>query len=58
LYLDATPTTKVEALPAMLIIGAGQDIIETIGATAITAGQLTYYCLWFPISEDGNVVAA
>ncbi len=58
LYLDATPTTKVEALPAILIISAGQDIIQTIGSTALTAGVLTYYCLWTPISEDGNVVAA
>ena len=58
LYLDATPTTKVEALPSILIIGAGQDIIQTIGAAEITGGSLTYYCLWFPISSDGDVVAA
>lgn len=58
IYVDATPTTKVEALPAQLIIGNGQDIIQTIGSTAITAGQLTYYCLWNPLSTDGNVVAA
>jgi hypothetical protein len=58
IYTDATPTTKVEAIPGQLLIGAGQDIIQTIGATPITAGQLTYYCLWFPISADGNVVAA
>lgn len=58
LYIDATPTTKVDSLPGQLIIGNGQDIIQTIGSTAITAGQLTYYCLWAPISSDGNVVAA
>lgn len=58
IYTDATPTTKVEALPAQLIIGAGQDIIQTIGSTALTGGQLTYYCAWNPISSDGNVVAA
>jgi hypothetical protein len=58
IYTDATPTTKVEALPNQLIIGAGQDIIQTIGSTAITGGQLTYYCLWTPISADGEVVAA
>ena len=58
IYTDATPTTKVEALPSQLIIGNGQDIIQTIGSTALTAGQLTYYCLWTPISADGNVVAA
>lgn len=58
IYTDATPTTKVEALPSELIIGNGQDIIQTIGAAALTAGKLTYYCLWTPISADGNVVAA
>jgi hypothetical protein len=58
IYTDSTPTTKVEALPGILIIGNGQDIIQTIGATPITAGQLTYYCLWTPLSQDGNVVAA
>lgn len=58
LYLDATPTTKVEAMPSRIIIGAGQDIIQTIGSTALTAGVLTYYCVWAPISTDGNVVSA
>ena len=56
IYLDATPTLKVEALPAQVIISNGQNIIQTIGSTALTAGQITYYCLWTPISEDGNVV--
>ena len=58
IYLDATPSLKVEALPAQVIISNGQDIIQTIASTAITAGQLTYYCMWMPISEDGNLVAA
>jgi hypothetical protein len=57
IYTDATPTTKVEAMPSALIIGNGQDIIQTIGSTALTAGQLTYYCLWNPISVDGDVKA-
>ncbi|MBI5732623.1 hypothetical protein HY967_01545 [Candidatus Jorgensenbacteria bacterium] len=58
LYLDATPTTQVEALPSQLIISNGQDIIQTIGTTALTGGQITYYCIWTPLSSDGNVVAA
>ncbi len=58
IYVDATPTLKIEALPAQVIIGNGQDIIQTIGSTALTAGQLTYYCMWMPISEDGNLVVA
>ena len=58
IYLDATPTLKVEVLPAQVIISNGQDIIQTIGSTAITAGQITYYCIWTLLSSDGNVVAA
>jgi len=58
IYTDATPTTKVEALPGQLIIGNGQGIIQTIGSTAITAGQITYYCTWTPLGDTGLVVAA
>lgn len=58
LYLDATPTTQVEAMPNRLLIGNGQDIIQTIGTATITGGTLIYYCVWAPISTDGNVVAA
>lgn len=57
LYLDATPTTKVEAMPSRLIISAGQDIIQTIGTATITGGSLAYYCVWAPISNDGTVSA-
>lgn len=56
-WIDNAPAT-IEALPALQIIGAGQDIIQTIATDTLTAGTLTYYCLWFPISSDGNVVAA
>lgn len=34
------------------------SIIETIATADITAGTLTMYCLWRPLSSDGNVVAA
>lgn len=56
-WIDTAPAT-IEALPNLQIIGAGQDIIQTIGTDTLNAGTLTYYCLWFPISSDGNVVAA
>lgn len=55
---DATPAT-VEVLSNSTgkIIGNGQDIIETVATADVTGGSVTYYCLWFPLSEDGNVVA-
>ena len=56
-WIDTAPAT-IEALPAFSIIGAGQDIIQTIAGNTVSAGVLTYYCVWAPISSDGNVVAA
>lgn len=56
-WIDNAPAT-VEDLPALKVIGAGQDIIQTIATDTLTAGTITFYCLWFPISSDGNVVAA
>lgn len=44
--------------PSASIIGGGADIIITITAADTTAGTLKYYCLWRPLSDDGNVVPA
>lgn len=57
IWQDNSPETGVANLTPKVIVG-GADIIETIGTANITAGALTYYCLWTPISADGNVVAA
>lgn len=54
IWINATPAT-VEGLPDLSILAAGTDIIQTIGTNTLTAGTLTYYCLWFPISTDGNL---
>lgn len=35
-----------------------QDVIQTIASNTVTAGTITFYCQWVPISSDGNVVAA
>lgn len=55
IWVDTSPAT-VEALPTHSIVI--NDVIQTIGTTTVTGGTLTYYCLWSPISTDGNVVAA
>lgn len=34
------------------------DVIITIATNNMTAGAITLYCDWYPISADGNVVAA
>ena len=54
-WIDNGPAT-IETLPSQQLVGA--DVIQTIGTNTITAGTITYYCLWNPISDDGNVVAA
>ncbi len=56
IWYGTTPPT-VGVLPALLVL-AGTDIIQTIGTNTVTAGTLTFYCLWNPLSTDGNVVAA
>lgn len=57
-WRDATPGLGVETLNDPVVIVGGADIIETIATANITAGAITYYCIWWPISDDGNVVAA
>lgn len=57
IWIDTGPAT-VELLPALSILVAGTDITQTIATDTLTAGTLTYYCLWFPISSDGEITAA
>lgn len=33
-----------------------ENIIQTIATDTVTAGVLTYYAIWNPISTDGNLV--
>jgi hypothetical protein len=56
-WIDATPAT-IQALPSSQIIANGTDIIQTAGTANITAGAITYYCFWRPLSSTGNVIAA
>ena len=56
-WIDATPGS-VQGLPTAQILTGGTDIIQTVATANITAGALTYYCIWSPLSSDGNVVAA
>jgi hypothetical protein len=56
IWLDASPTTKTEAVPAQMICSS--DIILTVGAANITDGNITMYCMWEPVSVGSNVKAA
>lgn len=59
LYADATAATfkAISAtVPPKVVVTT--DIFATVGSTNITSGQVDFYCIWNPISSDGNVVAA
>lgn len=57
-WRDATPAVGVELLNDPMVIVGGADIIETCATANVTAGVITYYCLWLPLSADGDVTAA
>ena len=58
-WIDATPALDVEAMNLdWFAVGGGANIIVTIATNNITAGALEIYCLFRPLSSNGNVVAA
>lgn len=44
---------KVVIAPSSFIVS--EDIIQTAGVADITAGSLTYYCLWRPLSDGASL---
>lgn len=56
IWVDASAPATVEALPGAFIVK--DNVIQTIASSALTAGTVTYYCIWSPISQDGLVEAA
>lgn len=57
-WRDTGPAVGAETINGAFMIVDGLDIIETTGTADITAGGLTYYCMWYPLSSDGDVTAA
>jgi len=55
ILVDATSAVGVEALPSTFILNDGADIIMTIGAAAITAGVIDFYCLFRPLSSNAVI---
>lgn len=55
IYIDATPEVGTAALPSPFFIAGGLDILLKITNATITGGVVTFYCLWRPLSSDGNV---
>lgn len=58
-WVDTSPANDAEATATdWVIIGGGADIIVTVATNAMTAGALTLYCEWEPLSAGATVVAA
>lgn len=58
IWHDATPDASIELSTIAAERIVRQDVRQTVGTANITAGKLTYHCIWKPISNDGLVVAA
>ncbi len=58
LWHDATPDASVEATTVLVEKVVAQNVIQTVATANITAGSITYTCIWYPLSENASVVAA
>lgn len=60
IWHDATPDAGIEASSVAVerILANGADIIGTVGTSNITSGAIKFFCVWYPLSEDGLVEAA
>jgi hypothetical protein len=58
IWHDASPDRDIEDFAQLEEYILVNDVIQTVGSANITAGAITYYCLWKPISEGATVTAA
>ncbi|MFH1972953.1 MAG: hypothetical protein ABIJ18_05770 [archaeon] len=57
-WVDSSPANDSERMTEdWVVVAGGADIILTRSADDLTAGTLTLYCFWIPLSSDGNVVS-
>lgn len=59
IWHDATPDATIEAsnVWSEWIVSNGQDVILTTTGT-VTDGDITFYCIWTPLSDNGLVAAS
>ena len=58
IWHDATPDASIELSTVATEKIVRQNVIQTVRTANVTAGAITYHCIWKPISLDGAVVAA
>lgn len=59
-WQDATPEANpgpVDLTARSFVVANGADIIFTVGAANLTAGDVDFVCRWFPISPGATVYA-
>ncbi|GAG40608.1 unnamed protein product [marine sediment metagenome] len=59
-WQDAGPEANpgpVDLTARSFVIANGADVIFTVGAADLTAGDCDFLCRWIPISVNGTVVA-
>jgi hypothetical protein len=55
-FISGEAVAAADNFPEYLL--NGNDIIMTTKTANTTAGQVDFYCIWTPLSIDGNVVAS
>jgi len=58
IWHDASPDASVELTSIVTKNIVSADVIYTVDTAAMSAGEITFYVFWEPISSDGNVVVA
>lgn len=58
IWHDATPDNSIEATTVLAQKIVAQNVIQTVATQDIDSGAILYTAIWYPLSADGNVVAA
>lgn len=58
IWHDTSPDSSIELTSVLAEKIVSQNVIQTVGTANITAGSITYTCIWYPLSEDAVVTAA
>ncbi len=58
IWHDASPDASVERSSVILKSIVTENVTYTVATADLSAGALTFYVRWAPISEDGNVTVA
>jgi hypothetical protein len=58
IWHDASPDSSIEASSVLAEYIVSEDVIQTVKTANVTAGEITYVALWYPLSADASVVAA